>query len=238
MALRSAAFRRPAPSRARRDVTWPTAVRQISERGANMQVRGLSALQITLRDLNVIMEEVSRPARSLTRATARQPWSAVVRRRGVWRRYWDTLGSPSIQNRQGTSLALVTPVRGPVHGSDAGAPGSALSGLCGSQTSAPYSSRPMASASQSLAGPRARSRTVDPAAGVRQLPAGDDLAGADEDGRRLTLTTADEIHAEVHAVREVDVRVPGRTEHHGVAFRRASVGVRGRVGPRRTPRPR
>lgn len=39
---------------------------------------------------------------------------AGLGRRGVCRRYGETVGSFSIQKRHGTSLALVTPVRGPV----------------------------------------------------------------------------------------------------------------------------
>src|SRR5690606_41400003 len=39
--------------------------------------------------------------------------AAAPRRRGTWARYGETVGSPSIQNRHGTSLAVEIPVRGP-----------------------------------------------------------------------------------------------------------------------------
>ena len=56
---------------------------------------------------------------------------------------------------------------------------------------------------------------------------------------RGAFRQAHQVHAEVHAVGEVHVRVPGRAEHHRVACGLATVGMGGRVGlPRDRPPPR
>jgi hypothetical protein len=58
------------------------------------------------------------------------------------------------------------------------------------------------------------------------------LERAEQDGRRTPLLLADEVQAPVDAVRAVDVRVPGRTEHRGVPRRPPAKAVRGRVDRR------
>src|SRR5690606_4650720 len=61
--------------------------------------------------------------------------------------------------------------------------------------------------------------------GPGELHALDDLPGAQQDPARTVLGAADQVHAEPHAVREVDVDVPGRAEHDGVAGVGAVVGL-------------
>ena len=61
------------------------------------------------------------------------------------------------------------------------------------------------------------------------LDAVDDLAGAQQDRARPALRSAGDVAAEVHAVGEVDVEVPGRSEHHRVAVGAAVEGVRAGV---------
>ena len=98
--------------------------------------------------------------------------------------------------------------------------------------SRPLSARVMPSARQSLPGPaRARGSLADvPASGsaarIRTAPG-------------LPVGLADEVHAVVHAVDQVDVQVPGRAEHDRRPRRRPPAGVRGRDpwAPGR-PRPR
>ena len=171
----------------------------------------------------------------------------VFRRvRGAAGRYTETVGSPSIQNRQATSAAALTPTRGPVRIALAGdgppGPGEPpaagprmRSGEPGSHTSTPSRARSMARAWQSRAGPRARSWSAR-AAGRRSrasetpsmmAPARSRTASAD------ALGQADEVDTEVHAVGEVDVGVAGRPEHDRVAPGRPAVGVRRGVGAAR-----
>ena len=61
------------------------------------------------------------------------------------------------------------------------------------------------------------------------LDAVDDLAGADQHRARGPGRTAPDVAAHVHAVGEVAVQVPGRSEHHRVARRLAAEGVRAGV---------
>lgn len=84
---------------------------------------------------------------------------------GTAGRYAETVGSPSTQNRHGTSAAAEIPTRGPLRiflsteRAVVLASGQRMrSGESGTQTSAPSSDRSMSSAWHSRAGPRARSR--------------------------------------------------------------------------------
>ena len=82
-----------------------------------------------------------------------------MRCRGACARYADTLGSPSSQNRHGTSAARAIPTRGPLiilaERSVVRALGHRMrSGEPATHTSAPSSDRSMPSAWQSRAGPR------------------------------------------------------------------------------------
>jgi hypothetical protein len=98
------------------------------------------------------------------------PGGPGARRRGTCARYTETVGSPSNQNRHGTSAAALTPTRGPetIFPERAGvlATRSAVSsrggrsrrGESASQTSAPSRDLSISRAWQSRAGPRARSR--------------------------------------------------------------------------------
>jgi len=58
----------------------------------------------------------------------------------------------------------------------------------------------------------------------------DDLARPKEDTRGDAVRPCGDIGAPVETVGAVDVEVPRRTEHHGVAFSAPPVGVRGRIG--------
>ena len=60
----------------------------------------------------------------------------------------------------------------------------------------------------------------------------DHLAGPQQHGGRVPRPAADEVHAPVHAVGEVDVDVPGRPEHDRVARRRPAERVRAGVDAR------
>src|SRR5512144_526937 len=67
---------------------------------------------------------------------------------------------------------------------------------------------------------------VGPAAAARQFHPRHDRAGAHQHRLGRSGRGADQVHAPVHAVREVHVDVPGRAEHRGVAGGAAAVGVR------------
>ena len=200
-------------------------------------------------------------------------------RRGTWARYTETVGSPSTQNRHGTSAALLTPTRGPVaifsSAERAGVSASGhltRSGEPATHTSAPSSERSMSRAWHSRAGPRASSRlrtagrvfwggTIPPrpplllspggpippdppweglpappyprgpgAPGAGQLLPLDDLACPQQYRRRAAVGGADQVHAEVHAIGEVDVGVAGRAEHHRVPLGLPPVRMRGGIG--------
>ena len=95
--------------------------------------------------------------------------------------------------------------------------------------SRPFCSRPIAIARPSVPGPRARSRSLLPgrrsrASRLRRPPRRPAAAP-----RCVAFGPRDDVAAPVHAVGEVRVQVPGRTEHHLVARRRPAVGVRARV---------
>ena len=201
----------------------------------------------------------------------------IGERRGTWRRYTETVGSPSTQNRHGTSAALLTPTRGPVaiffsaERARVSASGHLTrSGELATHTSAPSSERSMSRAWHSRAGPRASSRLrtagrvfwgddppdhpcffpggthpPDPlgkgcpppvppgppgAPGAGQLLPLDDLAGPQQHRRRAAVGGADQVHAEVHAVGEVDIGVAGRAEHHRVPLGLPPVRMRGGIG--------
>ena len=68
------------------------------------------------------------------------------------------------------------------------------------------------------------------APGRGQLLACNHPARPDEHGCRLAGRLADQVHAEVHPVGEIHVRVARRPEHHRVPLGQATVGVRCRVG--------
>ena len=157
------------------------------------------------------------------------PAAAAHRRRGRSRR----VGSPASQNRHGwCAPSPDTPTRGPVRTSA----GPARPGHHPQRRRLVGRVRPVV-------------RAVDPerhgepgrAAGqvARGLGAGTPsegqrfadhhLTGAQQHRGGDALGTADEVHAPVHAVGEVDVDVPGRAEHDGVARGPAAEGVRARV---------
>jgi hypothetical protein len=68
------------------------------------------------------------------------------------------------------------------------------------------------------------------AAPTHDLHSGERFQGAQQhspgDARRIRR----DVEAVVHAVREVDIGVPGRAEHDGVAGGTATEGVRRRIG--------
>ena len=68
-----------------------------------------------------------------------------------------------------------------------------------------------------------------PAPLPRGLDAGHDLPGAQQHRRPVSLGAARQIGAEVHPIGEIDVQVPGRTEHGPGPRPRAPVGMRGRI---------
>ena len=74
----------------------------------------------------------------------------------------------------------------------------------------------------------ARARGSAPCPG--QVLALDDPARPQQHRGRGAFGQAHQVHAEMHAVGEVHIRVPGRAEHHGVARRLATVGVGRGVG--------
>src|SRR6185437_3108135 len=81
---------------------------------------------------------------------------------GTYGRYAETAGSPITQKRHGASAPSRTPTLGPLLMASDGRPSNPAgpntrSELAGSQASAPFCARPMASAWQSLAGPLASS---------------------------------------------------------------------------------
>lgn len=64
------------------------------------------------------------------------------------------------------------------------------------------------------------------AAGTGQLLPLDHGAGPEQDRGRGARGQAHHVHAEVHAVCEINISVPGRTEHHRVPRRLSAVRVR------------
>ena len=137
------------------------------------------------------------------------------RTRALCALYALTVLSPSIQKRQGISVAVDTPTRGPVATVKSEDSRSRTVNGPPSHKSRPLSSRPRPSALVSRAGPRARSRSVEPlrATRARSTPF-DDLPRADKNGRTLPIGTTDEVDAVMHAIGEVDVQEPGRPEHY------------------------
>ena len=53
--------------------------------------------------------------------------------------------------------------------------------------------------------------------------------GAQQDRLPVAVATRDDVDAVVHPVREVDVEVPGWSEHHGVARRPPAIAVTRRI---------
>ena len=73
-------------------------------------------------------------------------------------------------------------------------------------------------------------RPSPPGAAAAHTPPGPRAARARATARRRPpLRLGHQVQAVVHAVGEVDVRVPGRPEHHGVARRAATMGVTGGI---------
>ena len=168
--------------------------------------------------------------------------TALGRTRGTYGRYTDTVGSPVSQNRHGRSAALLTPTRGPwLTAARRPAPPVAArirSAEVGSHTSAPSWARSMPRDWHSRAGPRASSRPGTAGRPARRAVRRAAASGTpsmtsarpQQHGRGRAGRQAGQVHAEVHAVGEVHVRVPGRPEHDRVARGAPPVGVRGRVG--------
>ena len=135
--------------------------------------------------------------------------------------------------------APATPTRGPVRTTAprrAGAPGqqpqARTAGRAGRRRRALPS---MPRATVSRAGPRARSAVDAPpaaASGPASQPV-DHLAGAQQHGGGLALRAADDVHAPVHAVGEVDVERAraGRTSPRCAACGRGRRASRGRRSP-------
>ena len=141
--------------------------------------------------------------------------AGVIVRCAARGRYGETVGSPSIQNRHGrSSAARPTPTRGP--GSDLGRRPAGRRCAAGSasrdaeQTSAPLCARSMPERLAEPGRARGPGRVATgaagrpPGAGQRRRPS-ITSPGPQQHGRRGALRPADQVHAEVHAVGEVDV---------------------------------
>jgi hypothetical protein len=76
---------------------------------------------------------------------------------------------------------------------------------------------------------RQQAQVFEPSARLHLLDAVGRLERAHQHGARDAFTVADEVQTPVDPVRPVDVRVPGRTEHRGIAPGEAAVGVARRV---------
>lgn len=63
----------------------------------------------------------------------------------------------------------------------------------------------------------------------RQRRALDHPASSQQDGGSISRWPADQVHAEVHSVGEVDIRVPGLAEHHRIASGLPAKRVRRRI---------
>ena len=121
-------------------------------------------------------------------------------------------------------------------------PGAAAAGCRRRLTSTPRSPAHQVGAVERAVQPERLAQLAGPAAqvpvpasgrapcGAHLLQPGQRGQASQQHGRRLPVVAADHVGAEVHAVGEVDVQVPGRAEHGGVAGRRAPEGVAGRVG--------
>ena len=160
----------------------------------------------------------------------------AYRRRGTCGRYGETVGSPSIQKRQGVSLrrrdprarpghdrSRRRPVHPPVRRSDRAhrrrarcAPGEAEchGQPCGPAGEVAFGDRTARAARSGGPGPPRCPRSPPRPAAAPPTDA---------------LGQADQVGTEVHAVGEIDVQVPGRPEHHRVAGRPAAIGVGGGV---------
>ena len=178
---------------------------------------------------------------------ARHATASAGRRRGTAGRYADTRRlavepEPPRRRRAVARDPDPRPARGPRASAPAGAPAARRSADRGSVSVGAVVPPSTPSADVSRAGPRARSRgdarRRTPCAARASTPSTTSPARSST-AEASPVGPADEVHAPVHAVGEVDVDVAGRPEHHRVARRPAAVGVRAGVAPRRRrPRPR
>ena len=157
-----------------------------------------------------------RPTRAAVAATA-APWrrarppggraSPAASGRDTWR-------LSASQKRQGSSTAFVMPIRSPVttRGSRAGRRG--RGSRPGRRAARSRSGRGRSpSAWVSLPGPeQSASGALEPAARAHQVDALQRLERADQHGGAHALGLGHGVQQRVHAVREVDVGVPGRAE--------------------------
>ena len=146
-----------------------------------------------------------------------------------WRRYVDTYGLSVTQNRHGRSAACCTPTRGPaLYGDRAG--GRLQGHRAGAEDvgALVYGGEP-----QRLGQPARPPGQIPigrPApATARLLQPGDHLAGPQQHPRGHAVRPADHVGRPVHPVREVDVQMPRRSEHHRVPRGPAAIGVRRRI---------
>ena len=153
------------------------------------------------------------------------------RRFSTCARYGETVGSPSSQKRHAVSAPADRPTRGPAeHLRRRPAIAAAHPQRTGRVArvepvlgpSDPERDREASRATSKVARWRATTST-------RQLDAFDDFARTEQHGGGGTHLVTHEVHAEVHAVGEVDVHMAGLAEHHGVARRLAAKGVRAGV---------
>ena len=100
----------------------------------------------------------------------------------------------------------------------------------GSHTGRPFCSRPMPRACASRAGPlQSRRGSATPRRATISLTPLFRSDGSQKNACARALRFAGDVGAEVHAVGEVHVQVPGRSEEHGVSRRLAAVPVAARV---------
>ena len=188
-------------------------------------------------------QQRARRRRRAAVAAARGPAASRVSGRRPGGHGRDTLRDPTAQKRQGSSTALVIPIRSPATISTSSQPGGRGPIRSGPRTRSLLVELELdVERLRQLARARAQLlHRVEPAPLAHRVERGDRLERADQHRRPDALGLADRVDERVDAVGAVDVRDPGRAEQHARA-RRSGRRTRGRPartrGRPRSPRSR